>query len=142
MKHCRNCGHEEPYCQCLGMPDYQEPNGSFTSTCSPVFSDTPETARFYESFADGLAIPNQDEWLAFCQRLERERDEARKDADKARAYKKVMKLANNDLRAWKDSAMKVLGEWEKTWEAAGSPGRLGELKAIALREFILENDHE
>ena len=49
-----------------------------TSTHPSLVSDTPETARFYESFADGLAIPNQDEWLALCQRLERERDAARK----------------------------------------------------------------
>ena len=62
-------------------------------------SDTPETNLFYSSFADGLGIPNQDEWLALCQRLQSERDEARREAERFRAmhfgpppYSKVSKL--------------------------------------------------
>jgi len=37
---------------------------------------------------------------------------------------------------WKAQAMTVLSEWEATYEAAGSPGRLGQSKAVALREEI------
>jgi len=39
-------------------------------------TDTPETVRFYESFFDGLG-----EWIALCERLERERDEAGRIAE-------------------------------------------------------------
>jgi hypothetical protein len=53
--------------------------------------DTPKTNRFYASFADGECIPNQDEWLALCESLEREltavteqRDEARRLAERYR----------------------------------------------------------
>lgn len=37
---------------------------------------------------------------------------------------------------WKSQAMTVLSEWEATYEAAGSSGRLGQSKAVALREEI------
>lgn len=37
---------------------------------------------------------------------------------------------------WKAQAMTVLSEWEATYEAAGSPGRLGQWKAVALREEV------
>lgn len=40
------------------------------------------------------------------------------------------------LRTWKSEAMQVLSEWEQTWEEAGSPGKLGQSKAVALREEI------
>jgi hypothetical protein len=40
-------------------------------------SDTPRTNKFYASFADGLCIPNQDEWLALCESHESELTAAR-----------------------------------------------------------------
>lgn len=40
------------------------------------------------------------------------------------------------LQRWKDEGMRVLGEWEEVWVAAGSPGRLGQSKAEAVREFL------
>lgn len=40
------------------------------------------------------------------------------------------------LRGWKAEAMDVLSEWEKTWIAAGRPGRLGTSKAAGVREEI------
>lgn len=40
------------------------------------------------------------------------------------------------LRAWKESAMLVLGEWDGTFAACGSPGKLGESKAKAVRAEI------
>lgn len=42
------------------------------------------------------------------------------------------------LHQWKREAMAVLGEWERCWEAAGEPGRLGDSKAKATREWIEE----
>ena len=44
-------------------------------------SDTPETDRFYVSFADGEAIPSQAEWLDLCRKLERKMNEARRQAE-------------------------------------------------------------
>ena len=35
------------------------------------------------------------------------------------------------LEAWKESAIKVLGEWDKVHEALGKPGKLGESMAAA-----------
>lgn len=40
------------------------------------------------------------------------------------------------LRQWKFEAMDVLSEWEKTWIAAGRPGRLGTSKAVSVRAEI------
>lgn len=42
----------------------------------------------------------------------------------------------DDLAQWKESALKVIDEWELTWKAAGSPGIIGESKAEALRQWI------
>ena len=41
------------------------------------------------------------------------------------------------LRDWKASAMTVLAEWEKAWDALGRPGALGESKAEAVRASVL-----
>jgi hypothetical protein len=41
-----------------------------------------------------------------------------------------------ELKAWKESAVLVLDEWEKVWKAAGKPGRLGASKAASVREFL------
>jgi len=45
-------------------------------------TDTPRTNRFYASFADGECIPNQDEWLALCESLERELTAARAEIER------------------------------------------------------------
>ena len=50
-----------------------------------------------------------------------------------------LETERNILRQWKAEAMIVMSEWESTWEAAGSPGRIGQSKAVALREYILES---
>ncbi len=44
-----------------------------------------------------------------------------------------------DMKRWKQEAVLVLSKWEAVWVAAGSPGTLGQSKADATREFILEN---
>lgn len=53
--------------------------------------NTPRTNRFYASFADGECIPNQDEWLALCESLERELTAAREELKET---KKHLKDAN------------------------------------------------
>ena len=50
-----------------------------------------------------------------------------------------IRCERDQLQQWKREAMMVLGEWETAWEAAGSPGRLGQSKAVAVRQFIEEN---
>lgn len=40
------------------------------------------------------------------------------------------------LRAWKESALSVLAEWDAAYVACGSPGPLGESKAVAVRSKI------
>jgi hypothetical protein len=50
-----------------------------------------------------------------------------------------IRCERDQLQQWKREAMMVLGEWETVWEAAGSPGRLGQSKAVAVRQFIQEN---
>ena len=53
-------------------------------------------------------------------------------------FDQVKKLQHEvrELEAWKESAMMVLGEWEKVWEAAGKPGKLGASKAVSVREYL------
>lgn len=40
------------------------------------------------------------------------------------------------LAGWKESAMSVLAEWDRAWEAAGRPGHLGQSRAEATRQWI------
>lgn len=40
------------------------------------------------------------------------------------------------LRKWKKEAQLVMADWEKVWEALGSPGELGQSKAEAALEEI------
>lgn len=53
-------------------------------------------------------------------------------------FDQVKKLQHEvrELEAWKESAMMVLGEWEKVWEAAGKPGKWGTSKAVSVREYL------
>jgi ferric-dicitrate binding protein FerR (iron transport regulator) len=37
---------------------------------------------------------------------------------------------------WKAEATEVMREWERVWEALGSPGRLGESKAVAALALL------
>ena len=41
------------------------------------------------------------------------------------------------LTRWKAEAMAVIDQWEAAWEAAGSPGELGDTKSGAMRAAIL-----
>ena len=40
------------------------------------------------------------------------------------------------LTAWKAEATGVLNEWERTWEAAGRPGTLGQSKGKAVADML------
>ena len=40
------------------------------------------------------------------------------------------------LRRWKSEAIAVIDQWEAAWEAAGSPGQLGDTKSGAMRDEI------
>jgi hypothetical protein len=41
-----------------------------------------------------------------------------------------------ELRAWKESAMSVLSEWDQVWETLGRPGRLGDSIAAASKKEV------
>jgi hypothetical protein len=58
-------------------------------------TDTPETAAAIALASDPDGAR---EVCDLCERLERERDAALKDAEKARAYKRVLKTENARLR--------------------------------------------
>lgn len=49
---------------------------------------------------------------------------------------KKLQLEVRELEAWKKSAMQVLDEWEKVWEAAGRPGKLGASKAASVLALL------
>lgn len=57
-------------------------------------------------------------------------------------FDEVKKLQQEirELEAWKESAMQVIGEWEKVWEAAGRPGRLGASKAASVLAFLANDE--
>jgi hypothetical protein len=66
-------------------------------------SDTPETdAALYPT--NGVDIV----WPEFARKLERERDEARINAERSKAYKKVLKVTNENLKRERDEAREAL----------------------------------
>jgi hypothetical protein len=60
-------------------------------------------------------------WPEFARKLERERNEARKDAQKSKAYKKVLKETNARLRGT------IVG-WENKWKCAVDMAARAELE--------------
>jgi len=48
-----------------------------------------------------------------------------------RGYFTAIREQVEPLEGWKESAIKVLGEWDKVHEALGKPGKLGESMAAA-----------
>ena len=83
---------------------------------------TPETDAFFRTFVHGQAAPSHAEYYDRMRRLERERDEAREAAEKAKAFKRVMKEDNAKLRRDLDKAQRdadtFLENFGKTQERA------------------------
>lgn len=46
------------------------------------------------------------------------------------------------LRRWKAEATTVIEQWESVWESAGSPGALGQFKADALGDYLVDLQEE
>ena len=66
-------------------------------------SDTPETeASIWSDSCEGILCKVVS--AEFARRLERERDEAREDAQKSKAYKRVLKVTNENLKRERDEA--------------------------------------
>lgn len=72
-----------------------------------------------------------DETKSLIARIQMNADFYGRDSD-------LMRLANalEAAQDWKAQAMRVLAEWDATYEAMGSPGRIGQSRAVALREEI------
>ena len=58
---CTNCGHEEPHCQCLGMPSYGEPksarpveSGSLSDLVGDITAANEEIARLRRAIQETL----------------------------------------------------------------------------------------
>ena len=69
-------------------------------------SDTPETdqrAVPHIGFYSCATVPAE-----FARKLERERDEAREEAQKSKAYKRVLKVTNENLKRERDEAREGL----------------------------------
>ena len=71
---------------------------------------TPGTDAFFRTFVHGQAAPSHAEYYDRMRCLEREREEAREAAEKAKAYKRVMKEDNAKLRRELDELNKRLIE--------------------------------
>jgi len=85
-------------------------------------SDTPETDSELNLYLrHGEAQQISVSWIEFARKLERERDEARKDAQKSKAYKKVLKETNARLRGT------IVG-WENKWKFAVDMAARAELE--------------
>jgi hypothetical protein len=68
---------------------------------------TPETDAFAASeFVD--KIDELTQLYDLSEKLERERDEAREDAQKSKAYKRVLKVTNENLKRERDDARGAL----------------------------------
>jgi biotin synthase-related radical SAM superfamily protein len=73
-------------------------------------TDTPETDELRDDIWASVYIEGQDfmQMLEHARKMERERDEAREDAGKAKAYKKVLKTTNANLKRERDKLAEVL----------------------------------
>ena len=54
-----------------------------------------------------------------------------KTVHKRQAFATCIRDEVEPLEAWKESEIKVMGEWDKVWTALGNPGKLGESTAAA-----------
>ena len=62
---------------------------------------TPETDKFFATFADGEAAPSHAEYYARLQDLERQRDEAREQRDEAREQRdRLAEALHKVSRSW------------------------------------------
>jgi hypothetical protein len=68
-----------------------------------TINDTPETDAEVNELKSATTYNMV--WAEFARKLERERDEARADAEKAKAYKKVLKTTNANLKRERDEAV-------------------------------------
>ena len=50
---------------------------------------------------------------------------------KQRGYLTCIREEVEPLEQWKESAIKVMGEWDEVWKALGNPGKLGSSMAAA-----------
>ena len=65
---------------------------------------TPETDKFFATFADGEAMPSHAEYYVRLQDLERERDEARGQRDRLADSLKTIEWSNNS--EWQSNCAK------------------------------------
>jgi hypothetical protein len=82
---------------------------------------TPETDKFFATFADGEAAPSHAEYYARLQDLERERDEARFDLDFRRRLGDWQNKTIDDLTKQRDEAREELSEWRILNGWGGTP---------------------
>jgi uncharacterized protein YciW len=75
---------------------------------------TPETDKFFATFADGEAAPSHAEYYARLQDLERERDEARFDLDFRRRLGDWQNKTIHDLTKQRDEAREI---YQKSYTA-------------------------
>jgi hypothetical protein len=78
-------------------------------------TDTPETDKFFATFADGEATPSHAEYYARLQDLERERDEARDENGtwKQIASGRLSKIA--EVTAQRDRLAEALEKVSRSW---------------------------
>lgn len=89
-----------------------------TRTCPTCGSDAPTIRKDLYGITSGVVRPCHD---SFHPRLPSEVDR---------------------LRKWKREALRVLAEWEKVFEALGSPGELGDSKPAAVLAEIARREEK
>ncbi len=67
-------------------------------------------------------------WPEFARKLERERDEARINAEKSKAYKKALKVTNENLKRELTEARNAIVGWENKWKFAVEMAARAELE--------------
>ena len=78
---------------------------------------TPETdAAEKDMSGNGITVHTKFVTADFARKLERERDEAARNTEKAKAYKKVMKDENARLRQGKESVIRAASDVVERWE--------------------------
>jgi hypothetical protein len=88
-----------------GLDGLGWPNPEDEPKPTKSMSDTPETDATIRRYTVTYGMIGKYVRADFARKLERERDEARADAEKAKAYKKVLKTTNANLKRERDEAV-------------------------------------
>lgn len=104
--------------------------------------DTPETKDAYQQRDGEDAMAHEIRRAQTMEKLERERDEARDAAEKAKAYKRVLKQTNAQLKRERDKHQKLADDAMATLHEIKVKYGLGERHVMKEKDREIEKLHK